>query len=100
MEHVVEVTAKETAVLDHVSHTDIHTKNGTVSTASRHRDDCHPYFEKSKLMLSVGLTYLKRRRNKERMRKKRNIKYSYMAGSRQHFTCSFMRACLSCLTLV
>ena len=35
------------------------------------------------------------------MRNKRNIKYSYMAGSRQqHLTCSFMRACLCCLTLV
>ena len=34
------------------------------------------------------------------MRKKRSIKYSYMAGSRQHLTCSFMRACLRCLTLV
>ena len=34
------------------------------------------------------------------MRNKRNIKYSYMAGSRQqHLTCSFMRACLRCLTL-
>ena len=32
--------------------------------------------------------------------RKKNIKYSYMAGSRQHFTCSFMRACLRCLPLV
>ena len=34
------------------------------------------------------------------MRKIRNIKYSYMAGSRQHLTCSFIRACLRCLPLV
>ena len=84
------------AVLGHVSHTDIHTKNGIVWTAARHRAECHPYFQKSKLRI-----YFKRRRNsKEKMRKKRSIKYSYMAGSRQHLTCSFMRACLRCLPLV
>ena len=37
---------------------------------------------------------------KEVMRKIRNTKYSYMAGSRQHLTCSFVRACLRCLPLV
>ena len=34
------------------------------------------------------------------MRKIRNTKYSYITGSREHLTCSFMRACLHCLTLV
>ena len=45
VEHVVEVTTKETAVFDHISHTDIHTKNGTVWTAARHRAECQPYLE-------------------------------------------------------
>ena len=49
---------------------------------------------------STGAIYKRRWNNKERMRKLTNIKYSYMAGSRQHLTCSFMRACLRCLTLV
>ena len=39
---------KETAVSGHVSHTDIHTKNGIVWTAARHRAECQPYtWEKS-----------------------------------------------------
>ena len=95
---------KETAVLGHVSHTDIHTKNGIVWTAARHRTECHPYLEKSKFNCCWRLarfTYYKRRRNnKEWGKKRKNIKYSYMAGSRQHLSWSFMRACLRCLTLV
>ena len=50
VEHVVEVTAKrleETAVFGHVNHTDVHTKNGIVWTAARHRAECQPYLEKS-----------------------------------------------------
>ena len=33
--------SKETAVSGHVSRTDIHTKNGIVWTAARHRAECH-----------------------------------------------------------
>ena len=48
VEHVVEVTAKkEMAVFGHVSHTDIHTKNGIVWTAARHRAAYQPSLEKS-----------------------------------------------------
>ena len=50
--------SKETAILGHVSHTDIHTKNGIVWTAARHRAECHPYLEKSKLIVFVGWPYV------------------------------------------
>ena len=53
MVHVVEVTAKR-RLLGHVSHTDIHTKNGIVWTAARHRAECHPYLGKSTLIVVGG----------------------------------------------
>ena len=46
------------AVLGHVSHTDIHTKNGIVRTAARHRAECHLYLEKSKLIVVGGWLYV------------------------------------------
>ena len=100
MEHVVEVTAKR-RLLCHVSHADIQTKNGIVWTAVRHRAECHPYLKKSKLIVVGGwliYTYLVSTINEDgtRMRKK-NMRYSYMAGSRQHLICPCMRACLRCL---
>ena len=53
MEHVVEVTAKrleETAFFGHFfSHTGIHTKNGIVWTAARHRENPDE-------LLAVGFT--------------------------------------------
>ena len=58
MEHVAEATA-ETAVLGHVSHTyHIRTKNGIVWTAACHRAECHPYLEKSKLIVVGGWLYV------------------------------------------
>ena len=57
VEHVVEVTAKR-AVFGHVSHTDIHTKNGIVWTAARHRAECHPYLDKCKLIVGGWLYVL------------------------------------------
>ena len=48
MEHVVEEDSNEAAVLGHVSYIDIHTKNGIVWTAARHRVECHAYLETSK----------------------------------------------------
>ena len=57
VEHVVEVTAKETAALGHVRHTDIHTKNGRVWTTARHRAECHPCLEKTKLIVVGGCLY-------------------------------------------
>ena len=57
MEHVVEVTAKR-RLLCHVSHADIHTKNGIVWTAARHRAECHQYLEKSKLIVVGGWLYV------------------------------------------
>ena len=56
MEHVVEVTAKR-RLLCHVSHADIHTKNGIVWTAARHRAECHPYLKKSQLIDVGGWLY-------------------------------------------
>ena len=56
--YVVEVTAKETAVFGHVSHTDIHTKNGVVWTAARHRAECHPNTFLEKPQLIVGWLYV------------------------------------------
>ena len=58
MEHVVEVTAKRRRVQVHVSHTDIHTKNGIVWTAARHRAKCQRYLEKSKLIVVGGWLYV------------------------------------------
>ena len=56
VEHVVEVTAKR-RLLCHVSHTGIHTKNGIVWTAARHRAECHPYLKKSKSIVVGGWLY-------------------------------------------
>ena len=51
--------SKETAILGHVSHTDIHTKNGIVWTADRHRAECHSYSENSKLIAVGGRLYVR-----------------------------------------
>ena len=56
--------------MGHVSHTDIHTKNCIVWTAARHRAECHPYLEKSKLLLAVGFTYNKDGTTKNEKKKK------------------------------
>ena len=50
--------SKETAILGHVIHTDIHTKNGIVWTAARHRAKCQRYLEKSKLIVVGGWLYV------------------------------------------
>ena len=49
----------------------------------------------SRLALRIILYCERRRNNKEGMRKIVNIKYSYMAGSRQHLTCSFITCLLA-----
>ena len=58
MEHVVEEDSNEAAGLGHVSYIDIHTKNGIVWTAARHRVECHPYLKKSKLIVGGGWLYV------------------------------------------
>ena len=58
MEHIVESDNNGTAVLGHVSHTHIHTKNTIVWTAARHRAECQRYLEKSKLIVVGGWLYV------------------------------------------
>ena len=41
-----------------------------------------------------------KQRNKRKRKKETENVYSYMAGSRQHLTCSFMPTCLRCHALV
>ena len=66
---------KETAVSGHVSHTHIHTKNGVVWTAARHRAECQPYVYLEKILINCWR--LSSRVNKDgtaNMRKQRNEK--------------------------
>ena len=58
VEHVIEATAKRRLFFGNVSHTDIHTKNCIVWTAARHRAECRPHLEKSRLICVGGWLYI------------------------------------------